>query len=114
MGLFQRSENESCNTSQRRDAMKLFTVSLAVLLMLALQTAGAHAQAVGKWAKLAPFPEPGEEVYGIAAGGKLYVFGGLAPVWKPRALVYEYDPASDKWTKKKPMALPSHHVALAE
>ncbi|TAK07939.1 hypothetical protein EPO44_03245 [bacterium] len=94
--------------------MKLLTVSLTILMMISLLTADAHAQADGKWVKLAPFPEPGEEVYGIAAGGKLYVFGGLAPVWKPRALAYEYDPASDKWTKKKPMALPSHHVALAE
>jgi N-acetylneuraminic acid mutarotase len=88
--------------------------SLAVFMMIGLMTADAYAQAGGKWVKLAPFPEPAEELYGIAAGGKLYVFGGLAPGWKPRALVYEYDPASDKWTKKKPMALPSHHVALAE
>ena len=29
-------------------------------------------------------------------------------------MVYEYDPATDKWTKKKPMALASHHVAFTE
>jgi len=28
--------------------------------------------------------------------------------------VYEYDPAQNAWTKKKPMALPSHHVAFCE
>ena len=67
-----------------------------------------------KWVKLAPFPEASEEVYGIASGGKLYVFGGLAPGWTPKGLVYEYDPATDKWTKKKNMPLPSHHVAFAE
>ena len=89
--------------------MKIFIAALVVSMM----TAAVCAQE-GKWVKLAPFPEPGEEVYGIAAGGKLYVFGGIAPVWKPRGLVYEYDPASDKWAKKKPMSLPSHHVALAE
>ena len=55
-----------------------------------------------------------EEVLGAAAGGKLYVFAGLNPGWKPKGLVYEYDPASDKWTKKKPMALASHHVAITE
>jgi N-acetylneuraminic acid mutarotase len=44
----------------------------------------------------------------------MYVFAGLAPGWVPKALVYEYDPATDKWTKKKPMALPSHHVAFTE
>lgn len=68
--------------------------------------------AQGKWLQLAPFPEPAEEISGAAAGGKMYVFAGLAPVWKPMGMVYEYDPAANKWTKKKPMALPSHHVAF--
>jgi len=68
----------------------------------------------GKWERKAPFPDPSEEVLGMAAGGKMYVFAGLAPVWKPKALLYEYDPASDTWTEKKKMALPSHHVAFAE
>lgn len=81
-------------------------------LVLALTQATAYAQ--GRWVKLAPFPEPAEEVLGAAAGGKLYVFAGLAPGWKPKGMVYEYDPATDKWSKKKPMALSSHHVAIAE
>jgi N-acetylneuraminic acid mutarotase len=51
---------------------------------------------------------------GASAGGKLYVFCGLAPGWKPMGLVYEYDPATDTWTKKKPMPLASHHVAFTE
>ncbi len=75
-------------------------------------TPAAHAQA--KWVRLAPFPEPAEEILGAAAGGKMYVFAGLAPVWKPMGMVYEYDPASNQWTKKKPMALASHHVAFTE
>ncbi|HEY6820862.1 MAG TPA: kelch repeat-containing protein, partial [Burkholderiales bacterium] len=54
------------------------------------------------------------ELLGASANGKLYVFCGLAPGWKPLGLVYEYDPASDKWTKKKPMPLASHHVSFAE
>jgi N-acetylneuraminic acid mutarotase len=66
------------------------------------------------WSRRAPFPEASEELYGIAAGGRLHVFGGLAPGWKPKGLVYEYDPARDAWTKKRPMPLLSHHVALAE
>jgi N-acetylneuraminic acid mutarotase len=85
----------------------------AVALCLgALCTTSAQAQ--GKWIKLAPFPDPSEELLGAGAGGKMYVFCGLAPGWVPKALVYEYDPATDKWTKKKPMALPSHHVAFTE
>jgi N-acetylneuraminic acid mutarotase len=83
-------------------------------LMAALVLAAPAAYAQGKWIKLAPFPEPAEEISGIAAGGKMYVFAGLAPVWKPMGMAYEYDPATDQWTKKKPMALPSHHVAFTE
>jgi N-acetylneuraminic acid mutarotase len=86
----------------------------AALIAAAALAAPAAAQAPqGPWLTLAPFPVPSEEVLGASAGGKMYVFAGLAPVWKPKALVYEYDPATDKWTQKKPMPLPSHHVAFA-
>src|SRR6187397_577188 len=64
------------------------------------------------WKKGAPFPEPDEELYGVAANGKLYVIGG----WndgKAAGVTYEYDPATDKWTKKQPMPRPAHHAALA-
>src|SRR6266849_6145138 len=86
-----------------------FTLALVALLSA---TPAAHAQV--KWVRLAPFPEPAEEILGAAAGGKMYVFAGLIPFWKPKGLVYEYDPATDHWTKKQPMALPSHHVAFTE
>ena len=88
-------------------------IAARVLLVVGFLLATfAHAQ--GKWVKLAPFPEPAEELLGAAANGKLYVFCGLAPGWKPLGMVYEYDPATDKWTKKKPMPLASHHVAFTE
>jgi N-acetylneuraminic acid mutarotase len=70
------------------------------------------AQAQGKWANVAPFPDPREEVLGASAAGKMYVFAGLIPLWHPAGLVYQYDPATNQWAKRKPMALPSHHVAL--
>ncbi|MFY9531322.1 MAG: kelch repeat-containing protein [Candidatus Acidiferrales bacterium] len=94
----------SLSTARRR------LVQLIVGLILA--TPAAYAQ--GKWMKVTPFPEPSEEILGMAAAGKMYVFAGLAPVWKPKGLVYEYDPATNQWNKKKPMALPSHHVAFTE
>src|SRR3954468_16619046 len=93
--------------------MKKFT-GLSLLLAIVLTFAHASVSAQGRWVKLAPFPEPAEELLGAAAGGKLYVFAGLNPGWKPKALVYEYDPATDKWKKNKPMALASHHVAITE
>src|SRR5215467_16247928 len=84
----------------------------AALLAACLASPAAAQAPQGPWLTLAPFPVPSEEVLGAAAGGKLYVFAGLAPVWKPKALVYEYDPAANTWTQKKPMPLPSHHVAF--
>ena len=85
-----------------------------IQLIVGLMVTSFPAYAQAKWTKAAPFPEPAEEILGMAAGGKLYVFAGLAPVWKPMGMVYAYDPATDKWTQKKSMALPSHHVAFAE
>jgi N-acetylneuraminic acid mutarotase len=90
----------------------LRTPLVYLVFALFLITPSAYSQM--KWSKIAPFPEPSEEILGAAAGGKMYVFAGLAPLWKPKGLVYEYDPGSDKWTKKKPMALPSHHIAFTE
>ena len=84
----------------------------AAILMFHVAAPDAFAQA--KWEKLAPFPEPAEEILGAAANGKMYVFAGFIPFWKPKGLVYEYDPSSNQWTKKKPMALPSHHIAFTE
>jgi len=90
-----------------RSAMKGFVLAVAAAWL----AAPAFAQ---KWVTAAPIPQGAEEVYGIAAGGKMYVFGGLAPGWKPIGMVLEYDPASDRWTRKRDMPAPQHHVALAE
>jgi N-acetylneuraminic acid mutarotase len=98
----------------RRNAMPRFIRQLAwfVAVIVGVIWAVPAAQAQGGWVKLAPFPEPAEEISGASAGGKIYVFAGLAPVWKPVGMVYEYDPATNRWAKKKSMALPSHHVAF--
>ena len=83
-----------------------------------------------RWSKAAPFPEPEEELYGTVVNGKLYVVGGFGftpqgvtpapapnnagPCFScPPALVYEYDPGADKWTKKKPIPVRVHHQAQA-
>jgi len=87
-------------------------VCLTILWLCLFLPATANAQ--GKWVKLAPFPEPAEELLGVAANGKMYVFCGLAPGWKPIGMVYEYDPATDKWAKKNPMPVLTHHVAFTE
>ncbi|HXN14830.1 MAG TPA: kelch repeat-containing protein [Usitatibacter sp.] len=90
-------------------SLRSFAAAISLGLLFAPATL-----AQGKWVKLAPFPEPAEELLGVAADGKLYVFCGLAPGWKPIGMVYEYVPATDTWVKKKPMPLLSHHVAFTE
>ena len=89
------------------------TAMLAVMIASLVFVTTALAQMpTSPWKKGAPFPEPDEELYGVALNGKLYVFGGWAD-GKAAGLTYEYDPASDKWTKKTSMPRPAHHAALA-
>ena len=93
--------------------MQRGTAMLAVLIASLVFVTTALAQMpTSPWKKGAPFPEPDEELYGVASNGKLYVFGGFGGGKAP-GLAYEYDPASDKWTKKQPMPRPAHHAALA-
>src|SRR5580704_13235748 len=96
----------------RKNRLWLWLGVLSVNLAFAISPAFAQ----GKWVNLPPFPEPHEEVIGQGANGKMYVFAGLvsAPVWLPVGMVYEYDPPANQWTKKKPMVLPAHHLALTE
>jgi N-acetylneuraminic acid mutarotase len=87
-------------------------------VLVAAGTSGVLAQrptptAANPWFDAAPLPEPSGEVLGLAANGKLYAFAGLAPGFRPRGNVFEYDPGSNQWSKKKPMRLGSHHIALA-
>src|SRR5580700_10777408 len=83
-------------------------VAVAAVSLMSVATARAQ----GHWEKAAPFPEPEEELYGSAANGKMYVMGGYGEGGKPVGMVWEYDPATDKWNKKKTMALPAHHAAM--
>ena len=89
------------------------TAMLALMIASVAFITTAHAQMpTSPYKKGAPFPEPDEELYGVAANGKLYVIGGWGD-GKARGVNYEYDPATDRWTKKQPMPRPAHHAALA-
>ena len=91
-------------------------VAVAAATMILMYSAVAQSQATGPWKKLAPFPEPSQEIGGTAVNGKLYVIGGLPfaagrePA--PKGIVWEYDAATDQWTQKKRMPFPAHHVAV--
>lgn len=56
---------------------------VATILLLTSTTFGEE------WSSAAPVPKGAEEVYGVAAHGKLYVFGGLDLDWKPMRMVME-------------------------
>src|SRR6202051_1657230 len=100
-------ENKMSKRAARGRA--ILTVITASLLFT---TAALAQMPTSPWKKAAPFPEPDEELYGVACNGKMYVIGGWGD-GKARAANYEYDPATDKWTKKKSMPHPAHHAALA-
>src|SRR6201997_3898648 len=84
----------------------------ALIAGLVFATAALAQMPQSPWKKAAPFPEPDEELYGVAVNGKLYVIGGWGD-GKAAGITYEYDPATDQWTKKKSMPRPAHHAALA-
>ena len=92
-----------------------FVMAASIIFMFGVMFSAA-AQAQLRWAKAAPFPAPEEELYGTTANGKMYVLGGYGsnPFGNPSGINYEYDPASDKWTKKKDMPLKVHHQAQVE
>ena len=73
------------------------------------------ALAQGKWTSLKPIPQGEEEVYGTAAGGKLYVLGGLGvfPGWEPKQMLWSFDPASNEWTKLPNIPEGIHHPGFA-
>jgi N-acetylneuraminic acid mutarotase len=74
--------------------------------------AAASAPPQGQWIRLAQLPQGTGELLGVAVNGKLCASQGLLPGFKPAGLVYEYDPAADAWTQRKPMPHPLHHAAV--
>jgi N-acetylneuraminic acid mutarotase len=93
--------------------------SLSLLALITTAPVLAQVQGQGRWVRFAPVPDKNEERQGVAANGRLYLFGGN-PVNEggmpgaPPGHVWEYDPAGDRWTRKQDMPLPAHHVAVAE
>ena len=93
------------------------TMASHLMVALFIGAVAASAQGPSRWVKLAPIPEPSEEYDSAVVNGKLYLFGGnpVTVGGKPGAppgVVFEYDPAADRWTKKKNMPQPAHHHAV--
>ena len=91
-------------------ALTMATVSELTVVLMA-----GTAIAQGKWTSLKPIPQGEEEVYGTAAGGKLYVLGGLGvfPGWEPKQMLWSFDPVSSEWTKLPNIPEGIHHPGFA-
>lgn len=66
----------------------------------------------GRWAEKANLPTPRSELAATAAGGKIYVAGGLEGSATSDAFEV-YDPATDTWKAAKNLPVALHHTALA-
>ncbi len=83
-----------------------------------------------RWTRGAPLPRPLHHTAAVgfpeaissgafgqstsAPGGKLYVFGGYTDHhWTVTAETLEYDPKTDRWTKRAPMPTPRGALAAA-
>jgi N-acetylneuraminic acid mutarotase len=98
--------------------MKLPRSPLAVLALFAGCGfyAAAQAQAQPQWKFAAPLPKAIGEIYGTTVGGKIYVLGGLdnrPNIHAPTGYNWQYDPGTNKWTERKPMPRPAHHIMIA-
>jgi len=98
--------------------MKTRTISIAVLAAATTIGALATPQVLRaqdpslRWVKAAPFPVPEEELYGVSVNDKMYVIGGYGATGQAApAMVWEYDPGPDKWTRKKNLPVAVHHQA---
>ncbi len=89
--------------------MRSLTMTAVSTLTVLLMAGSAIAQ--GKWTSLKPIPQGEEEVYGTAAGGKLYVLGGLGvfPGWEPKQMLWSFDPVSSEWARLPNIPEGIHH-----
>ena len=94
---------------------RVLVIAVAVAIAAGVVQLTVAAQAPeGKWVRLAPYPQPTQEIGSAIVAGKLYILGaygnnapgGLAGWFN------EYDPATDRWTKKPDIPMPVHHQAM--
>jgi N-acetylneuraminic acid mutarotase len=100
--------------------MKRSPLLLGIIGLLAIYTVAASptVRAQPAWKMAAPLPKAIGEVVAATVNSKIYVLSGIdnAPgpaTHTPTGYAWEYDPATDAWTTKKPMPVPAHHVMVA-
>ena len=69
-----------------------------------------------QWKMAAPIPQSIGEIEAVTVAGQLYVLSGLdnrPGVAAPTGYNWAYDAAADKWTARKSMPVPAHHIMAA-
>jgi N-acetylneuraminic acid mutarotase len=67
----------------------------------------------GTWRRLAPMPDPRQEVATAALAGKIFVIGGFDANGLPTDSVFVYDPASNRWSSAAPLPIRNDHAGAA-
>src|SRR3989475_7082687 len=100
---------------KRRGTHMGVRVTLGLVLVMTVLLVAGPALAQGKWSQLKPIPQGEEEVYGTAAGGKMYVLGGLGafPSWEPKMMLWSFDPATSEWKRLASIPEGIHHPGFA-
>ena len=84
----------------------------ATIASLVFATAALAQMPTSPWKKGAPFPEPDEELYGVAVNGKLYVIGGWDEGKAPGSQL-RVRPGHRQVDEESADAASAHHAALA-
>lgn len=102
--------------------MRVLTLSLAWVYLVLLPLPARSIQAgsdPGTWRTVTPLPTKRTEVAAAALEGKIYVVGGFEKPSLSNVLnftitpsVEMYDPATDRWTSKRPLPVGLHHVGI--
>src|SRR3989344_5552452 len=87
--------------------------SLFILTILITGCTGLTGVLSGSWETKDSLLTARDEIDAAAVNGKIYVIGGFKTGLKPVSDVYEYDPESDKWTKKTNMNYPRGALTVA-
>src|SRR6266478_3544418 len=100
---------------KRRGTHMGVRVTVGLVLVMTMLLVAGPALAQGKWSQLKPIPQGEEEVYGTAAGGKMYVLGGLGafPSWEPKMMLWSFDPATSEWKRLASIPEGIHHPGFA-
>jgi len=85
---------------------KIYAIGGADNAMVALSIVEEYNPATDTWTEKAEMPTPRLALSTSVINGKIYAIGGItivAPPWVGLSTVEEYDPTTDRWTKRKDM-----------